>query len=58
MSEDIKFTQQDIYALLDDATIAQLEDFAEYAKQRIVIKRTQQFQAELARMKKEKEKEE
>lgn len=43
--------------LLDDATIAQLDSFAKYAKQRAVIKRTEELQRDLERWRKEKEKE-
>ena len=46
-----------VLRLLDDATIAQLDSFAEYAKQRAVIKRTEEFQRDLERWRKEKEKE-
>lgn len=46
-----------VLRLLDDATIAQLDSFAEYAKQRAVIKRTEELQRDMERWRKEKEKE-
>lgn len=46
-----------VLRLLDGATIAQLDSFAEYAKQRAVIKRTEELQRDMERWRKEKEKE-
>lgn len=44
----------EITIILDTATIAQLDEIAEYAKQRAVVKRTEQLQIDMKKWKDEK----
>lgn len=55
--EDEESFYPKVLRMLDDATIAQLDSFAEYAKQRAVIKRTEELQRGMKKWKEEKEKE-
>ena len=44
-----------LLAMLDDATIAQLDEISEYARRRAAVKRTEQSQLDMKRWKEEKE---